>query len=143
MLRILFAFVFAVLDDLAARFESRDYHPVSQRHSIMQRWWFPESKTKLQQTSSLVATRSIASVEAVDLLREWTFRVFVRQPLSRFEAVGVTGECAALGDWQPHAGVELINENGGEPHFNITYTTKLKDKTNLCLIISKIQTSGQ
>lgn len=80
----------------------------------MQRWWFLENKTKLDQTPSLVATPSIASVEPADLLREWTFRVFVRQPLSKFEAIGVTGECAALGDWQPQACVELFKEDGGK-----------------------------
>lgn len=79
----------------------------------MQRWWFLENKAKLDQTPSQVATPSIGSVEAEEKLRPWTFRVFVRQPLSKFEAIAVTGECAALGDWKPQNCVGLFKEEGG------------------------------
>lgn len=85
----------------------------------MQRWWFLDNKSKLDQSPSLVSTPSIASEEVVEKLRPWTFRVFVNQPLSKFEAIGVTGECASLGSWDAQRGVELQKDDESKFFFNL------------------------
>lgn len=79
----------------------------------MQRWWFLENQTKLEQSPSIVATPSHVSVEPVQKRRQWTFRVFVRQQLTKFESIGVTGECGSLGAWSHQHCVELVKEDGG------------------------------
>lgn len=101
----------------------------------MQRWWFLDNKTKQEQTPSVVATPSIATVVSVEVLRNWTFRVFVRQPLSKFEAIAVTGECASLGEWNPQECVEMDKEEGGKS--TLVCTNKTENIFKLILFSSR------
>lgn len=78
----------------------------------MQRWWFLDNKNKVNVSPTVVPAENVVP-EVVEKLREWTFRVFVTQQLSPFEAVAVTGETCALGNWKPKQCVALTKENGG------------------------------
>lgn len=90
----------------------------------MQRWWYLDSKAKASpetatpttalssRGSPLSAASASGSDETVkEVERAWTFAVHVAQPLlSAFEAVALTGDCAALGDWEPQRGVILTRQ---------------------------------
>lgn len=80
----------------------------------MQRWWFLDTKTKLNEPPSVTSLPTTKSVASVDLERPWTFTVHVAQQLHAFEAVAVTGECATLGNWEPQHGFLLQKQNDGE-----------------------------
>lgn len=65
-----------------------------------------DSKSKSDSPSSeFVKPAKLTEISERD--RQWQFRVHVTQPLTSFEAVAVTGDCAALGNWLPQHGVFL------------------------------------
>lgn len=75
----------------------------------MQRWWYLDNKVKAGGPQSECSLPS-KSIEISEKDRTWTFRVHVTLQLSSFESVGVTGDCATLGNWIPQNSVFLKNE---------------------------------
>lgn len=76
----------------------------------MQRWWFLDNKVKVDGQSESECPLPSKSVETSEKDRTWNFRVHVTLQLSSFESVGVTGECASLGNWIPQNSVFLKND---------------------------------
>ncbi|XP_055601409.1 glycerophosphocholine phosphodiesterase GPCPD1 isoform X2 [Uranotaenia lowii] len=77
----------------------------------MQRWWFLDEKNGTASSSSSSLTKKEKLPRPPGDLRH-KFRVLVNQDLLQDESIAVTGNCEALGNWQPENCVQLQPEEG-------------------------------
>lgn len=80
-----------------------------QEPSKIERWWYNDDpKTAPKPSRSPPRTKR----SAADGDRKWRFQVVVTRDLLKEEKIAVTGDCEALGSWQPHDVVILNPDNG-------------------------------
>ena len=71
----------------------------------MQRWWHGDEKDK-----PLITSRSPTKLKKnLRGDRKWKFQVLVNKNLYKEEKLAITGNCEALGNWQPHE-VVILNQ---------------------------------
>lgn len=80
----------------------------------MQRWWFLDEKdgsaSSLTSAAGTSTKKSKPAKPAGD--RRHKFRVLVTYELLKDETIAVTGNCEALGNWEPEHCVQMQLEDG-------------------------------